>query len=100
MSDKGLSIKEILVLMRACKTYDIRALELGTLRIARGISEEEKRARDSKKSKVVEEEAFKDELLTQKKDDLEHLILEDPLTHEELLASGKLEEDMNAQVND
>jgi hypothetical protein len=102
MDESSLKPRDIAMLLKACKINDIESLEYCGLKIQRAKKSdgvELASVRASAEAEKIEHKAFISETLATKEDTVAHMMIEDPLQYEKLLAAGELE-DMDEETLD
>lgn len=105
VSSYALNAQEICKLIKACKGSGVTKLKFGDLEITFGEATEIARPKvpltqetptvseeQLLKAQIIEAEAVKQDELTEAKDSLENMLIEDPEHYEELIVRGELED--------
>jgi hypothetical protein len=98
----SLKPKDVIFFMKACAKFDIEVLEYEGLKLQRSNNSVEgkaKRVKASAKAAKIEEDAFNKDVLDNKSDVVDHMLIEDPSRYEDLLASKELE-DIDEEAHD
>ena len=101
MLESSLTTKDIVTILKACKMNNVRAFAFGSLEITFGSEEPtiNHKAPPIAETEEIVQLAFEKEKLAARKDTIEDLLLEDPLTYEErLIADAFEDEDSDEEI--